>query len=120
MSKEKLNKLLGELKTEYLKAFPAKLEKIKEYTATLNWAELGNEFHKLKGTGKTYGYPELTTLCQKLEFLAEDPLFQKKEIFEKAYTLLNQLHEHYIKNEKIDLEKNPLAREILDYKVEPK
>ena len=56
--------MMAELKTEYLKELPDKVKYIETLLAQSNQTELENEFHKLKGTGKTYGVPEVTDICE--------------------------------------------------------
>jgi hypothetical protein len=37
-----------------------------------DYRTLRDEFHKLKGTGKTYGLPEVTELCEICEVICRD------------------------------------------------
>jgi HPt (histidine-containing phosphotransfer) domain-containing protein len=64
---EKLSELLLELKNEYRKNFPKRIQVLRELTQRQDWECLTREFHKLKGTGRTYGYPEVSILCEVLE-----------------------------------------------------
>jgi HPt (histidine-containing phosphotransfer) domain-containing protein len=56
--------MMAELKTEYLIELPDKINYIETLLEQTNQVELENEFHKLKGTGKTYGVPEVTDICE--------------------------------------------------------
>lgn len=64
-----LDELLKQLKNEYVESLPERLDGIEKLSQTepLPWKELETEFHKLKGTGKTYGFPEVSELSALLE-----------------------------------------------------
>lgn len=62
-----LSDLFKELKGEYLDSFPEKTETIRKMWEAGNRKDLQNEFHKIKGTGTTYGLPEVTTIAEILE-----------------------------------------------------
>ena len=55
-------KMLAELKHEYIKGLGAKLEHIEMALETKDVALLREHFHKFKGNGKTYGYPEISVV----------------------------------------------------------
>jgi HPt (histidine-containing phosphotransfer) domain-containing protein len=59
--------LLKTLRTEYLASLPEKIKIIEEQIKTGAVKELRDSFHKLKGTGKTYGMPEISDLCEVTE-----------------------------------------------------
>lgn len=59
--------LLKTLQQDYLKSLP---EKIKVITAQVQAQDASNvreSFHKLKGTGRTYGFPEVSELAEVVE-----------------------------------------------------
>jgi HPt (histidine-containing phosphotransfer) domain-containing protein len=62
-----LSDLFKELKGEYLDSFPEKIETIRKLWQSGDRKGLHNEFHKIKGTGSTYGLPEVTTIAEILE-----------------------------------------------------
>lgn len=62
-----LAKLLLDFKKEYQVAFPQKLKKLIDLYQKNDHKNLLVELHKLKGSGKTYGYPEVSTFCEALE-----------------------------------------------------
>lgn len=66
-----LDDVLAELRKTYLEALPARAEMIEKLHANRQYAEVETEFHKLKGTGKTYGIPEVTTIGEVAERLVE-------------------------------------------------
>lgn len=61
--------MMAELRTEYLASFPQKFIDIETHLAARDFSRLREDFHKLKGTGKTYGIPEISTLCAIVENL---------------------------------------------------
>jgi HPt (histidine-containing phosphotransfer) domain-containing protein len=113
----KLSQLLSELKQEYISAFPAKIERLKTLTLSQDWAALSEEYHKLKGNGKTYGLPEISVLCEQMEYLTLNKDLQKTMLFEHALTLLERMHACYVSGDSFDLEKDPIAKSILSLKA---
>ena len=59
--------LLKSLRVEYVAELPAKVVKIEAWVRDANAAEVRDAFHKLKGTGKTYGVPEVSELAALVE-----------------------------------------------------
>lgn len=68
-----IKNLLAELQKDYLNTFQEKIENLKTLYAQGKLEELKTEYHKLKGTGRTYGLPEVTQLGDALEVLCEHP-----------------------------------------------
>ncbi|MCB9073460.1 MAG: Hpt domain-containing protein [Bdellovibrionaceae bacterium] len=62
-----LNDLFTELKGEYLDSFAEKFAAIEKFWQEKDRAALRNEFHKMKGTGSTYGLPEVSVIAEMLE-----------------------------------------------------
>ncbi len=58
---------MAELRTEYLASFPQKFSEIESHLKAREFVRLREDFHKLKGTGKTYGIPEISELCAVVE-----------------------------------------------------
>jgi len=54
--------MMAELRAEYVASLPEKIADIKSHAAAGDREMLRNDFHKLKGTGKTYGIPEISEL----------------------------------------------------------
>ncbi len=59
--------LMKELQESYLKQLPARAEELDNHLKEKNWKDLKNEFHKIKGSGGTYGLPELSKIAQEAE-----------------------------------------------------
>ncbi len=66
-----LDDVLAELKKTYIDALPARAALIEQLHAKRQYAEVEVEFHKLKGTGKTYGIPEVSSIGEIAERLSE-------------------------------------------------
>ncbi len=115
--KQKLSLVLGELKAEYLKKLPTKIEHLKGLVSGEDWKALEDEYHKLKGTGKTYGFPEISIVCEKLEFLCQQKTHQTPELFLNANQLLERMHQGYLEQTPVSLEKDPFARSLLALKL---
>jgi len=113
---QKFSELLSELKQDYLVAFPQKIEKIKSLLENENWTDLAEEYHKLKGTGKTYGFPEVSVLCEQLELLARQTPPPQKAMFENATAVLERIRLAYAQGQILDLLKDVAAKSILALK----
>jgi chemotaxis protein histidine kinase CheA len=72
MKKNELNDLFIELKQEYLQSFDEKIESIMTFWFRRDMKNLKNEFHKIRGTGTTYGVHEATAIAEILEDLCDD------------------------------------------------
>lgn len=116
-AKARLTQVLLELKVEYLEKFPAKLARLREITQKQDWQKLEDEYHKLKGTGKTYGFPEISIVCQQLETMAQCLEGRQIEYFEQALTLLEKIHQSHLENQPFDLKNDSFARSLLALKV---
>jgi hypothetical protein len=63
--------LLEELRKGYLASMPDKIANIERLWEARELQLLETEYHKLKGTGRTYGLPEVSQLGMALERLCE-------------------------------------------------
>jgi HPt (histidine-containing phosphotransfer) domain-containing protein len=111
--KKDLSDVLGDLKKDYLSNLPQKISLIKKLTQSEDWKELYTEYHKLKGTGKTYGFPEISTLCAKMESFAQNAETQNKSIFEKAVELLDEIRISYVEQKPLDLSQHAFGKTLL-------
>ncbi len=105
MKNSSFDQLLESLKKDYAKSFPEKIEKLRQLTLAKEWKSLEVEYHKLKGNGKTYGFPEISQMAEQMEnlcmnaehkpyFLFEHGLQTFVDLFEKLSkkTLKQTLH----------------------------
>ena len=68
--------MMAELRTEYIASIPKKIADIKLHLKENATEKLRDDFHKLKGTGKTYGIPEIS----ELGFAVEKICMEKPEL----------------------------------------
>lgn len=111
--KQDLSVVLSDLKKDYLAKLPLKIERLKELAQAENWEDLYTEYHKLKGTGKTYGFPEISAVCEKLEIFAQKKEMQHVALFEDAAKLIEDLLLSYIEGKPIDLGTHSFGKTLL-------
>ncbi|MCB1586308.1 MAG: Hpt domain-containing protein [Gammaproteobacteria bacterium] len=62
------------LKTKYQSTFPAKATEIKTAWEEKDFSRLGAALHKLKGSSGSYGFNELSSLCEQAQSLIHNEL----------------------------------------------
>lgn len=94
-----LEKLMEKLRKEYINNLPLRVNEIEVHLSEKNASALKNDFHKLKGNGKTYGCPEITELATVVEKLCgNSPAKELKSKIEPAIDLLKEIHHHRAQN----------------------
>jgi HPt (histidine-containing phosphotransfer) domain-containing protein len=84
--------LIKSLQNDYLASLPEKTDRIQgqiERTAT---EELRESFHKLKGTGRTYGLPEVSELAAAVESLCLTTPADATRAAAQAVLILKDIH----------------------------
>lgn len=83
-----VDNVLKRLHKEYVSSFSTKIENLKKLSNTPHL--LTEEFHKLKGSGRTYGVAELSLLAEQMERLGKiapeklnEHLLQGLQLFQK-------------------------------------
>ncbi len=88
--------LLATLKKEYLDTIPQKIAEIESYLTKKDVESLLNVFHKLKGSGKTYGVDDISVIGQKVE----DEIIKNSKIALKlipdAISTLKEIYENHL------------------------
>lgn len=114
-----LNDVLAELRKTYLEALPARADMIEGLMSKGLYDEVETEFHKLKGTGKTYGLPEVTSIGEIAERLVEHGSTSADESVPAALNALRKVAPARAKGQALDLSSDPdflylmeLAREV--------
>lgn len=64
--------LLKSLRADYIAELPAKVASIQAMVREQRLEDVREAFHKLKGTGKTYGLPEVSELAALIEDTCRD------------------------------------------------
>lgn len=90
-----LDSVLADLKANYIKSIPQKLQTIKEHIENKDFKNLREDFHKMKGTGKTYGIPEISDLGALFEEILIFCEFNPQPGWAlDAHNLLKDIYEH--------------------------
>ncbi len=85
-----IQELLQKLKVEYLAGLSERIKEIDGLLIEKNAMGLHTCFHKLKGSGKTYGVPEISQLCAVLEPMVE---VSAERVYENSPIVLELLIE---------------------------
>jgi len=84
--------MMAELKKDYVSGLPEKTKIIRGFLHQRSVAELQNEFHKLKGTGKTYGLPEVSELGLTIETVLKTTNELHEDLLNLAIACLEKIH----------------------------
>ena len=87
-----LQNLLAELQKEYLESLPEKIKGITELIKAKELELVETEFHKLKGTGRTYGVPEVSRVGELGERACWIPDDKRDGAISQALALLSKVH----------------------------
>ena len=96
-----LDQVLKELKEKYLQELPTALERMYQALEVFNENAFKEECHKLKGTGKTYGIEEISTVSAELEKVSFSE--ENTEVLLLGVQLLEKIHNSQCQGEKFDL-----------------
>lgn len=114
MGSEQLKQLLQELKAEYITALPSKINYLQEVADGKDLELLISEYHKLKGTGKTYGLPEVSVVAGLLEqHLTEHPE-DTFLVHDTAMQLLRDIQKDYAAQIVFDLYAHPNYQKLIE------
>jgi hypothetical protein len=102
-----LDKILADLKMEYLSSLPTRLDGIRKHLHDGAFDVLEDEFHKLKGTGRTYGIPEITDVGEITEIICGDARQHVTTAVPLALDLLSDIHEARLRQETFDVKADP-------------
>ena len=114
MGSEQLKQLLQELKTEYIAALPSKINYLQEVADSNNLTLLISEYHKLKGTGKTYGLPEVSVVAALLEEHLTDCPEDFLVVHPAATQLLRDIQKDYAAQIVFDLYAHPNYQKLIE------
>ncbi len=110
-----LDELLADLKKEYLASLPLRIDNIRKHSDERDAETLKDDFHKLKGTGKTYGFPELSKLGEIGESICRNREQNVAKAVPILLDLLSEIHRKAIDEESIDLKADPRFSELKTY-----
>lgn len=100
------------LRKKYINAIPDKIANIKKAAESKDARLLEQESHKIKGTGKTYGFEEISLVAFHVNkhFKENHPdAFLKAE---KGCVLLQKIYDSILAGSTYDLQNDPLFKEI--------
>lgn len=87
-----IDDLLKELQEEYIQTMPEKIQELKDFFTAKDEENLLNAFHKLKGSGKTYGIDEVSTLGQFFETWMRDKKEKVIPFVPRAILILERIY----------------------------
>jgi HPt (histidine-containing phosphotransfer) domain-containing protein len=102
-----IHALLAELQKNYLAALPEKVTLIEDLWKDGKLDLLRTEYHKLKGTGRTYGLPEITQIGAALERLCESAKAELVRAVPMSTKLLRRIGDQRTKGETPVLDHDP-------------
>lgn len=86
-----LEDMLKELRHGYLVELDDKVQAITKFLEDAQIAKMRDSFHNLKGSGTTYGVPEITLIASRLETLCENPTSDLTWAVETALHLIKKV-----------------------------
>jgi HPt (histidine-containing phosphotransfer) domain-containing protein len=67
MASQREDSMMDDLRQYYIKSFPQKMAALKQASETREFDALSRLGHQLKGSGMSYGFPDISRLGQELE-----------------------------------------------------
>ena len=85
--------LLKQMKLDYIETIPDKCQRITLLLKNDQRSDLETEFHKMKGTGKTYGLAEVSLLGEVIEKILMSLSLPLNDSIPVALKLLQEIYE---------------------------
>jgi HPt (histidine-containing phosphotransfer) domain-containing protein len=108
-----MDEMLKGLQKDYLQSLPEKISDIRVHIKTGSVPDLEMAFHKLKGTGKTYGIPEISELAAAIEHICHDEPAKASSAASEAVQILTDIHSARAANHEFLLNKDPRFKKLL-------
>lgn len=108
-----MEEILKGLQQDYLKALPDKIADIRKQIEAGAVETLENSFHKLKGTGKTYGIPEISELAAAVENICHDQPKKAPKAAATAVLILEDIRSARVANSAFTLDGDPRFRRLV-------
>jgi HPt (histidine-containing phosphotransfer) domain-containing protein len=106
--------MMESLKSQYLSDLDQKIILIRELLQKKQLEEVKSVFHKLKGTGGTYGINEISLLGGTVETLCENHPANVPRAVDLATDLIKQIKEAQLQKKSFDIEHHASYKELLD------
>ena len=103
--------MMKELQKEYIANLPNKITAIQSHFDNMNVSALEDEFHKIKGTGKTYGVPELSVLAKVLEDACKKN-HNIKELLPPTIKILKKIEDSRKNGSEFKIESDSLFQDV--------
>jgi HPt (histidine-containing phosphotransfer) domain-containing protein len=101
------DELLKTLHQDYLSSLPKKIVTIRDQIMAGQAGDLRESFHKLKGTGRTYGMPEVSDLSAVVEEVCLDNPAKAATAAGHALEILQDIYTARTQGRSHDLEGDP-------------
>lgn len=88
----KFEEMLKSLQQDYLNSLPEKIKEVQLCVAAADVNAIREAFHKLKGTGKTYGFPEISDLGSAVEKICIERPHLAVNAATLAVALMEEVH----------------------------
>lgn len=105
--------MLKNLQREYLNSMPEKISVIRMHIDAGTAANLQEAFHKLKGTGKTYGIPEISELAATVEDICQETPDQASKAARQAVAILVDITSARKSDTEFKLKNDPRFKALL-------
>ena len=102
-----LQEILAGLQKSYLASMPDKITLIEALWQAKDFEKLETEYHKLKGTGRTYGLPEFTQLGEILERICMTDSKSLPQAVPFSLSLLSRMRNARVQGTSITLDDEP-------------
>lgn len=107
-----MDELLKNLQREYVQSLPEKISDIRKQIKSGSAENLISAFHKLKGTGKTYGIPEISELAATVEHICHDKPAKAGPAATEALSILQDIHSARKADTEFSLSADPRFKKI--------
>lgn len=107
-----LQNLLAELQKEYLDSLPEKIKAINELIKAKQLELVETEFHKLKGTGRTYGVPEISRVGELGERSCWITDNKRDDAITQALDLLSKVHQSRSQGKEFEIEEDQSCKTL--------
>lgn len=108
-----IQEILAGLQKTYLASIPEKVKNLEALFKANDLEKLETEYHKLKGTGRTYGLPEFTQLGATLERICETSAKSLPVAVPLSLDLLTRMRDARIQLTEIHLDLEPDYQTLL-------
>lgn len=109
----KFEEMLKSLQQDYLASIPEKIKDVERCVAAADTSAIREAFHKLKGTGKTYGLPEISDLGAAVENICIERPQAAISAATLAVALMREIHKARIAQSAFALESDARMQQLL-------